>query len=89
MTRGKRNKGVFELDEQIAHRPQKSTREDTMKIIRFLHWICLIGSISIFAFLLLMDFGLLPTRGTEFSRGITHITALLIMGTSIFHLFRD
>ena len=89
MTRGKRNKGVFEFDEQIEHRPQKSTREDTMKTIRFLLWICLIGSISLFVFLLLMDFGVLPTRGTEFSRGISHITALLVLGTSGYHLFRQ
>lgn len=59
-----------------------------MKTLRFLLWICLIGSISLFAFLLLMDFGVLPTRGTEFSRGISHITALLVMGTSSYHLLR-
>ena len=36
------------------------------------------------AFLLLIDFGVLPIRGTKFSRGISHVSALLLELNSIY-----
>ena len=60
-----------------------------MKILRLFLGITFIGSIILMAFLLLMDFGVLPIRGTEFSRGISHVSALLLMFSSAYQLLRD
>ena len=60
-----------------------------MKILRLFLGITFIGSIILMAFLLLMDFGVIPIRGTEFSRGISHVSALLLVFSSAYQLLRD
>ena len=60
-----------------------------MRVLRLFLWVTFIGSILLMAFLLLMDFGVLPIRGTEFSRGISHASALLLVLSSACQLLRD
>ena len=60
-----------------------------MRILGLFLWISFIGSIILMAFLLLIDFGVLPIRGNEFSRGISHVSALLLAFSSAYQLLRD
>ena len=60
-----------------------------MKMLRVLHWAAFVGSVVFFIYLLLMDFRLLPIRGTEFSRAVGHVTAMLVMIPSGYRLKSD
>jgi len=58
-----------------------------MRVLQVLLWLTFIGSAFLLIFLLFMDLGVLPIRGTGFSRSISHVSAVLCLISSAYQLF--